>query len=188
MRCSHAGVHAATWFISVIALVPIREGCAQATRHSVSGIVQDTTGRPLESAVVVLDPLEGSRAVRVDDQGRFRFNNVSPGRHQLRTSWIGYRPDDRTLEVPEEGLNVRVTLQVLPFLLDTLPIFAHRTGIFGTVLARDDFRTLGSADVDVFGTSIRARTKADGAFRFPAVREGAWIVETRRDGFRTSYI
>jgi len=158
---------------------------AQAVPRAISGIVRDTLRRPLESAVISLDPTGASRATRADANGRFRFDRVSPGRHQIRTTWLGYEPDERTVEVRAEGLEVTIVLQPLPFRLDTLRIEVKRTGILGTVVVHSDFRALGGADVQVIGTSTKARTPADGRFVFPGVRPGGYVVLARRDGFKT---
>jgi len=106
----------------------------------------------------------------------------------MRTTWIGYLPDERTIEVPAGGLEVNVTLVPVPFRLDTMRIVARRSGIFGTTVQRTDLRALGGVDVTVLGTSHRTRTAADGAFSFGEVREGGWVVIGKRDGFETRMI
>ncbi len=106
----------------------------------------------------------------------------------MRTTWIGYVPDERTIVVPASGLEVTVTLVPVPFRLDTMTIVARRTGIFGTTVQRTDLRTLGGVDVTVLGTRHRKWTEADGAFSFGAVREGGWVVIGKRGGFETRMI
>jgi hypothetical protein len=58
----------------------------------------------------------------------------------MRTTWIGYLPDERTIEVPAGGLEVTVTLVPVPFRLDTMKVVARRTGIYGTTVQRTDLR------------------------------------------------
>jgi hypothetical protein len=162
---------------------------AQVVPRTVSGVVHDSGGRPLANAVIGLDPSDKSRATRADAQGRFRFDNVPPGRHQLRTTWLGYRPDDRTLDVPADGIEVDMTLTPLPFQLDTLAIVARRTGMIGTTVAHTDFRALGGTDVQVLGQPrARARSGADGRFSFPSLRPGAYVVQATRKGFKTRLV
>ncbi len=161
---------------------------AQVSPRTIVGVVRDSAGRPLESAVISLDPTGTSRATRADAQGRFRFDKVTPGAHGLRTTWIGYSPDERTVEVPQEGLSVTIVLNALPYALDTLPITSRQTGLFGTVAAHGDLHAVSGADVEVIGTRSKGRTGADGRFNFPVLREGAYVVETRRDGFKTKLI
>ena len=106
----------------------------------------------------------------------------------MRTTWIGYLPDERTIVVPEGGLEVTVTLVPVPFRLDTMKVVVRRTGIYGTTVQRTDLRSLGGVDVTVLGTRHRTRTAADGAFSFGEVREGGWVVLGKRTGFETRMI
>ena len=168
--------------------LPLARTGAQVAPRTIDGVVRDTTGRPLSGAAIALDPGLQGRGTTADAQGRFRFDRVSPGRHALRTVWIGYRPDDRTIDVPEAGLHVEVVLRSLPFQLDTLAIVARLTGITGTAIAHDGFRPLGDADVVVLGTRFRVRTPPSGHFTFPDLVEGAYVVEARHKGFRTRVI
>lgn len=161
---------------------------AQAAPRNVVGTVRDSLGRPLEDAVIVLNPMTASRATRADAQGKFRFDRVDPGRYTMRTTWIGYLPDERTIEVPASGLEVSVTLTAVPFRLDTLTVVGRRTGILGTTVERADFSALGGVDVRVMGTEHRVRTPADGRFSFGAVRFGGWVVQASRDGYATMLI
>ncbi len=158
---------------------------AQAVPRTVSGVVRDTLGRPLEDAVIVLNPMGAQRATRADAAGRFRFDRVDAGRYTMRTTWIGYVPDERTIEVPPAGLQVIITLTPVAFRLDTLTVVGRRTGIFGTTAYRQDLRALGGVDVSVLGTRHRTRTPSDGKFSFGDVRSGGWVVMAKRDGFET---
>lgn len=142
-------------------------------------------GRPLEDAVIVLNPTGAQRATRADAAGRFRFDRVDAGRYTMRTTWIGYMPDERTIEVPSEGLQVIVTLTPVAFRLDTLTVVGRRTGIFGITAYRQDLRALGGVDVSVLGTRHRIRTPPDGKFSFGDIRRGGWVVTAKRDGFET---
>lgn len=161
---------------------------AQVVARSISGVVRDTLGRPLENAVIALNPVEAVRATRATAGGRFRFDRINPGRYILRTTWIGYLPDERTIVVPPEGLQIDITLVPVPFRLDTLTIVARRTGVFGTTVQRTDFRALGGVEVSVLGSRHRIRTEADGLFSFGDLREGGWVVLGKRDGFESRMI
>jgi hypothetical protein len=135
--------------------------------------------------VVVLDPGGASRSAVVDERGRFQFDRVDAGRHALRTSWVGYEPEDRTLDVPGSGITIEIVLSPLPFRLDTLTIVARRTGVFGTVVARPELRQLGNANLTVLATRFRTRTGNDGRFAFGQLTEGAYVVRAQRTGYAT---
>jgi len=171
---------------SIVLVISVLPLSGQAVPRTVTGSVQDTTGRPLEGAVIVLNPLGAMRAARTDAAGRFRFDRVTPGRYTIRTTRIGSMPDERVITVPDEGLQVSITLTAIPYRMDTLTIVGRRTGIFGTTVYREDFRALGAVEVSVLGTGHRMRTSSDGKFSFGDVRPGGWVVKGRRDGFETT--
>jgi hypothetical protein len=156
------------------------------TPGTLAGIVRDSMGRPLREAVVVLDPNDDIRATRTDLEGRFRFERLRAKRYHMRTTWIGYQPDERTIDVPAGGLEVAITLTRLPFRLDTMTVVARRTGIFGTAVDKKDFHALGGVEVSILGTRHRIRTSSDGTFSFGDVRPGGWVVKGKRDGFETT--
>jgi hypothetical protein len=156
----------------------------QASPRTLTGLVTDSAGQPLVNAVVALDPNEAVRATRTNAQGRFRFEGVNPGQYQLRVTWVGYVPDDRTIAVPREGLELTIALAKLPFQLDTMTIIAQRGGIIGTAVQRSDFRALGGVDVEILGSRHRLKTEADGRFVFD-VREGSYVLLGRRNGFES---
>ncbi len=164
---------------------PVIPAHTQAVPRTLTGVVRDTLGRPLGDAVIVLNPMGSQRATRADAAGRFRFDRVDAGRYSMRTTWIGYLPDERTIEVPPAGLEVTIALTPVPFRLDTLTIVGRRTGIFGITAYRQDLRALGAVEVSVLGTRHRARTPSDGKFSFGDVRAGGWVVMAKRDGFET---
>lgn len=171
--------------LTLVFVAPVTSAHAQAVPRTLNGVVRDTVGRPLEDAVIVLNPMGAQRATRADAGGRFRFDRVEPGRYVMRTTWIGYEPDERTIEVPAEGLQVTITLTPVAFRLDTLTVVGRRTGIFGTTVFREDLRALGGVEVSVLGTRHRIRTPVDGKFSFGDVRAGGWVVTAKRDGFET---
>jgi hypothetical protein len=175
----------ATWCILTFVAAPLG---AQVVPRTINGVVRDTLGRPLEDAVIVLNPMGAQRATRADADGRFRFDRVDAGRYTMRTVWIGHLPDERTIDVPPAGLQITITLTPVAIRLDTLVIVGRRTGIFGTTAHREDLRALGGVDVSVLGTRHRARTASDGKFSFGDVRKGGRVVTARRDGFETSMI
>lgn len=161
---------------------------SQVRPRAISGVVRDSTGRPLGGAGIALDPNGSPRVTRADDQGRFLFENVAPGTYSLRVTWIGYQPENRIIEVTEPGLHVNVVLTALPRRLDTLKVVARRTGIFGTVISNVSKKPVDRASVEVMGTRHRATSAADGSFSFPEVVEGGYVLVLRRNAFSTRMI
>lgn len=154
----------------------------------VTGIVRDATGRPLPGAAVVIDPDDTPIATQTDREGRFRIDRVGSGTHRLRVSWIGYVPDDRVIDIRESSVNIEIVLQPLAYQLDTMSIIARRGGIIGrvhTALTRGPVR---GASVEVLGTRWRLRTDSTGLFEFGDIPEGAYVIQVRRDGYKTRTI
>ena len=105
--------------LSFCLAAPVTAAQGQAVPRTLTGVVRDTLGRPLEDAVIVLNPAGAQRATRADAAGRFRFDRVDAGRYSMRTTWIGYAPDERTIEVPPAGLQVIITLTPVAFSFDS---------------------------------------------------------------------
>ncbi len=170
--------------VLTLGTIALRTADAQARPGTISGIVRDMTGRALQGATVVVDPGDFARRTDTDAAGRFRLTGVSRGAHILRTVKSGYQSDEQSIDLPAEGLDV--TIALLRFTqLDTVPIRAARTGIFGTVFTRGDLHPLDGVNVDVVGAHASAKTPATGRFNFGAVKEGAYVVNVHRPGFQT---
>ncbi len=161
---------------------------AQGPTSTLTGVVRDTTGLPLTNVVVALDPGGDIRATRTDSAGRFRFDRVRRGVHALRATWLGYRPEDRSIDVAEAVVQLEIVLVPLPYQLDTLEIRARRSGIEGTVLSHASFRPIADAEAEALGTRYKKRTGADGRFDLPELGEGAYAIEARHDGYKTRVI
>jgi hypothetical protein len=157
----------------------------QSTSRELRGVVRDEAGVPLENVLVVLDPVGASRRARTDTAGTFSFRRVPAGRHQLQTLRLGYRADDRLVELADSGLSVVIVLQRIATELDTVSVRAPRLGLYGTVIDRDKLRPLGGASVEVMGTRWSGKTLADGQFAFGNLRPGPYLVLVRRPGFRS---
>ncbi|HEX7121378.1 MAG TPA: carboxypeptidase regulatory-like domain-containing protein [Gemmatimonadaceae bacterium] len=150
----------------------------------VAGVVRDNQQRPIENALVALDPnTDNQRVMRTDSTGRFRFDRVAGGPHELAVAWIGYRTVVRTIDVPAAGLELTIDLEQNVAAMDTLRIEARRTGIFGTVIAREGFRPLGGAEVQVIGINTTRRTRDDGKFEFGQAGPGSHVVFVKRNGY-----
>ena len=155
---------------------------AQGTGRVVRGVVRTDGGRPVVDALVTLDD---TRRVRTNERGQFSFTRVVGSPHSLRVISIGFRPDERDIEVPATGLQLTIELERLAT-LDTVSIRATRLGVYGAVASREDLRPLDLASVEVMREpQARSVTAADGKFSYPAVRPGAHLVRVQRDGFRS---
>jgi hypothetical protein len=136
----------------------------------VTGTVRDETGRAVREALVVLDAETTPMRARTGADGRFRIQGVPAGSHELQVVRIGFRPHRSTIAVPENGIDVSVTLEQAPLLLDTVAVRVSRTGIHGVVTTRGISllphapRPLRGAIVEVLDSPYRTTTAADGRF------------------------
>jgi len=118
------------WSASTIALllVALAASVAVAAAGEVAGIVKDAFERPLPAARVRLETSDGRVAdqVTTDEQGRFTFAGVAPGRYSIVAEGAGFEPTTMAVTVTEAGsvtidlvlasrlpLDVRVTAQRL---------------------------------------------------------------------------
>ena len=106
--------------------------------NEVSGMVTDSSDRPLEGADVVIDGSTYRFRTRAD--GRFLFLDVPPGKYLLRMRKMGYRPATRSLHMVKRlDRNVTVRLGALAQTLSTVQITAE-SGFSGRdSVARRDF-------------------------------------------------
>jgi hypothetical protein len=155
---------------------------------SLTGVVRDSTGRPLAGAAVVIDPETSPYTTRTDNDGRFRFDRLARGRYRLRVTWIGYAPEERDLELTESSVSIEVVLVRLPYQLDTLSVVARRGGIIGRAVISPTLDPLANVSVEVLGARWRMRTSTNGVFEFSDVPEGGYTLQVRRDGYRTKTI
>jgi hypothetical protein len=158
------------------------EGEAQVRAGAIVGVVRDESGSGVLGATVVLDSAHLVKRAITDSLGRFTITGVDSGPHLLRALRIGFRPFERVLNVPARGSFIEIEMPRIAQ-LDTIPIRAMRSGVFGKVIARGTFSGLRDADVTVMGARTSARTDADGNFNFPDVGPGAHLVRVQRSGF-----
>ena len=126
MRCSRR-----TWSDSGlargVALAALITGLAApvgAAQQPVAGALQgevvDSAGEPLRGALVRVMP-SGMRTF-TDTAGRFRFERVAPGHHEIVGLMIGYRAAKDSVVVREGSTtHTKLQLATLPFRVDTLP-------------------------------------------------------------------
>jgi hypothetical protein len=131
----------------------------------VEGQIYDAeSGAGLASAVVSLD---GHGTVSSAAGGYFRFDGVAPAAYTLRIDAFGYVSESRSLVV-EGDTTVDVSLEIAPFLLDSLVITPRMIDLEGRV--RDPGRDLDLMDADVFADGEEpTRTGSRGRFRLEGV-------------------
>jgi hypothetical protein len=149
---------------------------------SVTGSVSNEAARPIQHALVILDPGGTSRQLRTDRDGRFSFAGVSAGPHTIRVTWVGFAPEERRIEVVGSSVNVEVTLHRLTR-LDTTIVTARRTGIYGSVISIDSLLPIPGARVEIIGDRRADSTNSSGAFNFPDVKHGSYIVRIKHPQF-----
>jgi hypothetical protein len=151
---------------------------------TLDGTVLNEGGRPLEYVQVTLDPNGVRRDVRTDRDGRFNFPGVSPGAHVLRATFIGYAPDERTIEATGGVQTVEITLRRLTTLAG-VEVTAKRTGLHGVVLSRDSLAPLPGARVEVLGARKSMSTDGSGVFNMPEINPGSYLVRVVHPGFES---
>jgi hypothetical protein len=167
---------------------------AQTAPASLTGTVRDETGRPVREALVVIDAETTPMRARTAADGSFRIAQVPVGGHELQVVRIGFRPHRSRISVPASGLNIEVTIEHAPMLLDTIAVRVSRTGVHGTVVTRGvallphEPRPLRGAIVEVLNMPFRTTTSADGRFSVGEITEGAYSLLVRIDRFQSRIV
>lgn len=161
---------------------------AQDSAGTIRGIVRNETGRAVESALVTLDPEASRRQTRTDRDGRFSFLGVSPGSSALRVTFIGYRPNDQTVQVPRGVVDVELILERAVTTLAGVEVTARRSGLYGSVIARDSLIPVPDARIEVLGARSSDTTRVDGSFNFPQLKAGSYLVRVRHEQFESRVV
>lgn len=167
---------------------------AQDSIAVVTGTVRDEFGRPVREALVVLDAETAPMRARTAEDGRFRIDGVPIGSHGLQAVRIGYRPHRARIDVPRGGLDIAITLEAAPMLLDTIAVRVQRSGVHGTVsthgiaLLPHAPRPLRGATVEVLDTPWRTTTDAEGRFAIGSLGEGAYSLLVRIDRYQSRIV
>ena len=106
------------WSCSTIALVLAAVGAVAAAASlggEVTGVIKDAFERPLAAARVRLETVDGREVAQgtTDDQGRFTFTGIAPGRYIVVAEGGGFEPATTGVTVTEsEAANVDLVLPV----------------------------------------------------------------------------
>jgi hypothetical protein len=176
----------ATQVVVVFAMVA-RLAAAQGTA-SISGIVRDSTNRPLDQADVVAIPA-GVHA-RTDSTGRFAFRGLDNKKYTVRARRVGYVPVEWTVDLSKGGhADVQIVFTARLPMLDTVRVLADRScsprsyeGFLcrrattkGAFLDYDEIDTMSvfyTADLlrDVGGFGTAVVSTRDGLTRIPSTK------------------
>ena len=151
---------------------------------TVRGTVTNEAARPLEQALVTLDPQGANRQVRTDREGRFSFLGVPAGEHTVRVTWVGFAPESRQVQVTGGDLTADFTLRRLTY-LDTVAVTAKRTGLYGSVISKDSLLPVPDARIEIIGARKTDSTNTSGTFNFPALKAGSYMVRVKHPLFES---
>ena len=100
------------WLCVVVAVL----GVSAAEAGEVVGRAGDATGGALPAAVVTLrNQATGvEQVVRADDQGQFRFADVSPGKYLISAESAGFARETKTIVVTDESATTEASFALLP--------------------------------------------------------------------------
>jgi hypothetical protein len=149
------------------------------------GFVADNVERPLDSAEVLIESIKRSTFTRAD--GSFRFEDVKPGRYQVRVRKFGYYPNARTVTVGDQGGATAFWLQPRgPLTLPTVIASANRGGLSG-IIGDTSFNVIAGASIE--GVAVNTRTSSDSTGRFYLdLKPGKHIVRVSLPGYGSKMI
>lgn len=170
------------WSLSALARpdqLSAQSARASAGPGTVSGVVTNQSGQPIENADVLLYQLQ--QRVRTNSNGVFRFDNVKSGKYTVEARGIGYKMSSKGITVKDSGAVVSFKLERTAFALPSVLTTADRLGLSG-VIADSGYHALGGVHVDVIGANASAESDSAGAFFVP-LNPGHYLVELRKSGF-----
>jgi hypothetical protein len=148
----------------------------------IAGRVADENGRPVVGARIELRSTQ--RRVVSDDEGRFEFRNVAPGKYSLFAQRIGYRPSTVDVVVTESGASPTIVLVSIPLVLDSIRIRERGSGMRYSALVLDDNGTpIPDVAVVVPGIENTIRTDSAGQFAISKKVHGAILIRMRKIGY-----
>jgi hypothetical protein len=162
------------WLVAGSLLMP-----GVAAGQGLEVLVLDERARPVEGAQGQIDALRAPSGA----DGRIRFPALSPGRYQLITRFIGYRPDIREVVVTEPGpTRLTVTLDPTPLMLPPVIVEATRPGLYG-IVSTTRLEPLPGAEIQLLGRSGRTlRADSAGHFMHPEAA-GSYLVRISARGY-----
>lgn len=96
--------------IIVIRDAPVINPVKEPAPQNISGIVYDEKNTPVGGATVELTPSE--KTVATDENGKFQFSNLAPGKYTIKITFVGYEPTIKSVTLGEQPLQLDFTLKV----------------------------------------------------------------------------
>ena len=152
--------------------------------HKLAGIVRDTIANSLDGAEVAI--LDLQRRVFAAIDGSFRFENLAPGKYEVRARKIGFAPQVQTIVVDDSGGVGVFNLVPMPRSLAPVVSSAARGGLSGTV-GDTAYRPIAGATIRVLGNAGSATTDSLGAFFIP-LRAGKYIASVTQRGYESRLV
>ena len=147
--------------------------------RKMAGVVRDTIGFPIDGVEVTI-PSSHRRTISVGN-GAFQFEDIAPGKYEVRVRKFGYAPQVRTIVVDSAGGAGAFAMVPIPASLLPVVSSAVRGGLSG-VVGDTAFHPLSGAQVRVVGHSNVTFTDSSGAFYMP-VRPGTYSVAISEPGY-----
>lgn len=101
-------------------------GYSQTNKGSVSGIVRDVSGKPIETVIVVVKKI--NKRAYTDENGYFILNNLPIGQNVIIVRGLGYLTVEKNIEVKKDINNTidDIILNEDLTQLDEVSIFSHK--------------------------------------------------------------
>jgi len=151
------------------------------TRAPVEGRMRDENGMSLHGAEIELRGITGSYDMTTDSNGRFRTEEVIPGRYVATIRKDGYDDVTVPIEVTEDGIR-GLGFEMRP---EPQKLKSHVVGSVVTGFP-DATQGIPGAEITIRGKEFTARpvmTDANGRFTFANVPEGNYHLSVGKPGF-----
>lgn len=113
-------------YLSFLLLFFATVGYSQTNKGSVSGIVRDVSGKPIETVIVVVKKI--NKRAYTDENGYFILNNLPIGQNVIIVRGLGYLTVEKNIEVKKDINNTidDIILNEDLTQLDEVSIFSHK--------------------------------------------------------------
>ena len=178
-----AGIEAVSLLIGVATFARVARAqnpsLKSAGPGTLSGLVTDKAGRPIEDADVLL--YQTQQRIRSRKDGAFVFDALTSGKYTIEARHLGYTMASSKVTVKDSGTVVVIKLPRTAFFLPSVVTTANRGGLSGTI-ADTGYKSIAGVQVQVIGGNMSTETDAGGNFFVP-VTPGHYLVELKRSGF-----